>query len=63
MSKPANEWTKVRVTCQGKRILINLHGVDIVNYETDRQTRGDLGLQNHDNRAVVKFRNIRITEL
>ncbi len=33
------------------------------NYQTDRLTRGYLGLQNHDNHAVVKFRNIRITEL
>ena len=63
MSKPAHEWNQVRVTCQGQRIQINLNGEDIVNYETDRQTRGYLGLQNHDNRAVVKFRNIRITEL
>jgi hypothetical protein len=63
MSKPANEWNKVRVTCKGKRIQINLNGEDIINYETDRLTRGYLGLQNHDNRAVVKFRNIRLTEL
>lgn len=63
MSKPANEWNKVRVTCKGKRIQINLNGEDIVDYQTDRLTRGYLGLQNHDAHAVVKFRNIRITEL
>lgn len=63
MSKPANEWNKVRVTCKGKRIQINLNGEDIIDYQTDRLTRGYLGLQNHDAHAVVKFRNIRITEL
>jgi len=63
MSKPANEWNKVRVTCKGKRIQINLNGEDIVDYQTDRLTRGYLGLQNHDAHAVVKFRRIRITEL
>jgi hypothetical protein len=62
MSKPANEWNKVRITCKGKRIQINLNGEDIVDYQTDRLTRGYLGLQNHDAQAVIKFRNIRITE-
>jgi Domain of Unknown Function (DUF1080) len=62
MSKPANEWNKVRITCKGKRIQINLNGEDVVDYQTDRLTRGYLGLQNHDAQAVIKFRNIRITE-
>jgi len=63
MSKPANEWNKARITCKGKRIQINLNGEDIIDYETDRLTRGYLGLQNHDAHAVIKFRNIRITEM
>jgi hypothetical protein len=63
MSKPANEWNKVRITCKGKRIQINLNGEDIVDYQTDRLTRGYIGLQNHDAHAVIKFRNIRITEM
>jgi hypothetical protein len=62
MSRPANEWNKVRIICKGKRIQINLNGEDIVDYQTDRLTRGYLGLQNHDAQAVIKFRNIRITE-
>ena len=63
MSRPANEWNKARITCKGKRIQINLNGEDIIDYETDRLTRGYLGLQNHDAHAVIKFRNIRITEM
>ncbi len=62
MSKPAGQWNKARITCAGKRIQINLNGEDIVDYQTDRLTRGYIGLQNHDDHAVVKFRNIRITE-
>lgn len=62
MSKPAGEWNKARITCTGKRIQINLNGEDIVDYETSRLTRGYIGLQNHDEHAVVKFRQIRITE-
>ena len=62
MSKPAGQWNKARITCTGKRIQINLNGEDIVDYQTDRLTRGYIGLQNHDDHAVVKFRHIRITE-
>lgn len=62
MSKPAGQWNKARITCTGKRIQIHLNGEDIVDYQTDRLTRGYIGLQNHDDHAVVKFRNIRITE-
>jgi hypothetical protein len=63
MSKPAGEWNKVRITCQGRRIQINLNGEDIIDYQTDRLVRGYIGLQNHDHHAVVKFRQIRMTEL
>jgi hypothetical protein len=63
MSKPAGEWNQVRITCQGRRIQINLNGEDIIDYQTDRLVRGYLGLQNHDHHAVVKFRQIRMTEL
>jgi len=62
MSKPAAQWNKALITCQGKRIQINLNGEDIVDYQTGRLTRGYIGLQNHDDQAVVKFRSIRITE-
>ena len=62
MSKPAGQWNKARITCTGRRIQINLNGEDIVDYQTDRRTRGYLGLQNHDDHAVIKFRNLRLTE-
>ena len=62
VSKPAGEWNKVRITCIGKKIEINLNGETIVNHESDRSMRGYIGLQNHDTRSVVKFRNIRLEE-
>lgn len=62
MSKPAGQWNKARIVCTGKRIQINLNGEDIIDYQTDRLTRGYIGLQNHDDHAVVKFRHIRLTE-
>lgn len=64
MSKPAGEWNQVRITCQGNRIQVRLNGEDIVDYrEANRAGRGYIGLQNHDARSVIKFRNVRLTKL
>ena len=63
MSKPAGEWNKVQIVCQGNRIRINLNGENIVDYIGQRSSRGYIGLQNHDNRCTVKFRNVRLAEL
>jgi len=63
MSKPAGEWNHVRITTTGRRIQINWNGEQTIDYETDRLTKGYIGLQNHDAKSVVKFRNIRIAGL
>jgi hypothetical protein len=60
MSKPHGEWNQVRIVTKGRRIQVTMNGEPIIDYETDRLTRGYIGLQNHDTKAVVKFRNIRI---
>ena len=39
------------------------NGEKIVEHEGTRRESGYIGLQNHDNRSTVKFRNIRITTL
>jgi len=62
MAKPADEWNQVKIVTKGRRIQITLNGEPIIDYETDRLARGYLGLQNHDGRSLVKFRNLRITE-
>ncbi len=62
MSRPAGEWNQVRIDCDGPRIQVKMNGEAIIDYRTDRLTRGYIGLQNHDTNAVVRFRNIRIAE-
>ena len=62
MSKPAGEWNHVRIVTRGRHIEIFWNGEKTIDYETDRLTTGYIGLQNHDAKSVVKFRNIRITE-
>jgi hypothetical protein len=63
LSRPAGEWNQVRITCQGKRIQVNLNGETVVDHESDRSLRGYIGLQNHDDRCFVRFRKVRVTEL
>jgi hypothetical protein len=48
MSKPAGEWNQVRIDCDGPRIQVTMNGEAIIDYRTDRLTRGYIGLQNHD---------------
>src|SRR5205823_334300 len=62
MAAPAGEWNHVRIVTHGRRIEIWWNGEKTIDYETDRLTQGYLGLQNHDSKSTVKFRNIRITE-
>jgi len=62
MSKSAGEWNQVRIVAKGPRIEITL-GEKIIDQEVNRSRKGYIGLQNHDDRAVVKFRNIRVTKL
>jgi len=63
MSKPAGEWNTVRIEARGPKVSIWLNGEEIIHHENARSLRGYLGLQNHDDKAVVQFRNIRLTEL
>jgi hypothetical protein len=64
MSRPAGEWNQVRICYEGERVQIVWNGELVVDYqEANRSRRGYIGLQNHDDRSVVKFRNLRITEL
>jgi len=62
MSRPAGQWNHVRIVTHGRRIQIHWNGEPTINYETDRLTTGYIGLQNHDAKSVVKFRNIRIVK-
>ncbi|MBN8249303.1 MAG: DUF1080 domain-containing protein [Verrucomicrobia bacterium] len=62
-SRPAGEWNQVRIEARGPQGVIWLNGSEILRHGGLRAARGYLGLQNHDDKSVVQFRNIRITEL
>lgn len=72
-SKPAGEWQKMHIRCDGKQVEVTLNGTPIVSAKLDQhpdkvashpgilRDRGHVGLQNHGTR--LDFRNIRLREL
>jgi hypothetical protein len=62
MSKPAGEWNTVKIATKGQHIQVWVNGEKTVDIQGTRREKGYIGLQNHDARSVVKFRNIRVTE-
>lgn len=63
-SKPTGAWNSVRILAEGSLIQIVLNGELVVDFnDATRRREGYIGLQNHDENSVVRFRNIRLTEL
>ena len=60
---PVGQWNQYRVIARGPRIQLHLNGEQVLDVQGDRRNRGYLGLQNHDQKSVVKFRNIFLAEL
>lgn len=69
-SNPTGEWNHMEITFQGNHIDVVLNGVRVIDWDAepagkvkDFADRGYIGLQNHDDRSPVHFRNIFIREL
>lgn len=59
-----NDWNTFRITCQGKRLKIEVNGVTTTDIEDEMDARGVIGLQHHGEKGqTYKFRNARIKEL
>lgn len=61
--RPAGQWNSVTITAQGPKIRIEMNGEKILETKQDRSMRGYIGLQNHDDKSEVRFKNIRLEEL
>lgn len=62
-ARPADQWNSVTIMAKGPKITIEMNGETIVSTEQHRSMRGYIGLQNHDERSVIRFRNIRLETL
>jgi len=77
--KPAGEWNTMEITLQGPRTIVKVNGVLVTDYdgispvpakkqqwEPDRGPRPDsgyIGLQHHDDEAVISFKEISVHPL
>lgn len=65
VSHPPGEWNSLEILCRGQEVITRHNGITVVHARVKefpllalRQTKGFLGLQNHN--TVVKFRHLRI---
>jgi len=77
--KPAGEWNVMEITLDGLRTTVTVNGVLVTDYDGvspvpertkayepvrgPRPQSGYIGLQNHDNHAVISFREISVRKL
>lgn len=69
-TKPPGEWNHFKITFVGSRLQVELNGEQVLDWEAegrgkveDFAPRGYIGLQNHDDRSPVYFRNIFVKDL
>ena len=59
-----NDWNTYRITCQGKKIKIEVNGVVTTDVEDGMDATGVIAIQHHGEKGqTYKFRNLRIKEL
>ncbi|MBL7037823.1 MAG: DUF1080 domain-containing protein [Pirellulaceae bacterium] len=67
MAKPAGEWNRYIITCQGNLLKVELNGEQIIDLELDKSAIKDRPLEGHigfqDEAKKVSYRNVRIKEL
>lgn len=68
--REAGEWNHYKITFKGMQITVELNGVQVVNWKAEPRgkvkslsEKGYIGLQNHDSRSPIYFKNIYIKEM
>jgi hypothetical protein len=62
-SRPAGEWNTYEIIVIGQQYVIRLNGETVCEFTGNRALEGYIGLQNHDDKSIVSFRNVRIKKL
>lgn len=62
-SKPLGEWNHYKIMVTGQRYQIFLNGERVNDFYGERALEGMVGLQNHDDKSKVSFRNVRIKSI
>lgn len=63
VSRPVGCWNILYVSVKGQTYTVTMNGeVVIENFQGNRSEEGYIGLQNHDDKSIVYFKNIFIKE-
>ncbi len=59
-----NDWNTYRITCDGRKIKIEVNGITTTDITDDRDATGPIAIQHHGEKgATYRFRNLRIKAL
>lgn len=62
VSKPPGQWNTMEIQTQDQSYIVIINGQKVTEFTGDRLTEGYIGLQAHDDKSKVSFRNIMIKE-
>ena len=62
-TKPVGEWNHYEIRAVGQKYEVWINGKQVNDYTGDRGLDGRVGLQNHDEKSAVTFRNVRVVSL
>ncbi len=62
-TRPAGEWNTVTIVAKGPKLEIELNHENVLETQLERSLQGHIGFQNHDERSVAQFRNVRLQTL
>ena len=63
-SKPTGQWNSLQITTERQKYTVRVNDIVVIsNFTGNRSLEGYIGLQNHDNRSKVFFRNIKVGEI
>ena len=62
-TKPVGEWNTYEIKVKGQEYTITLNGEVVNTYKGSRGEKGFIGIQNHDPKSIVRFRNIAIKSI
>jgi 3-keto-disaccharide hydrolase len=63
VSKEAGRWNIFKIHVTGQKYTVILNNKIVTEFVGNRSLQGYIGLQNHDSKSKVSFRNIRIKEI
>jgi Domain of Unknown Function (DUF1080) len=63
VSKPPGQWNTMQIQTLGQSYTVIINGQKVTEFTGSRTTEGHIGLQAHDDKSKVSFKNIMIKEV